>query len=398
MLFGARLRKRTRALGSARHLQTAVLSLLLVALPAAGEIIERVIVKVNGDIVTLSEFEARQLAAVQAARVDEHRVEAYLRENNARILQEAIDDLLLAQRADELGMHLPAAYLKEVIDGIKKDNNITTDEELLEQLKREGMSLDDLKRNIERSVLRREVLRRELESKVTVSEAEARADYDAHKADYVRPPTVHLQEVVIRSQDASATALARDIVRRARGGEDFAALARTYSQVPSRASGGDLGELRRGELTPDLEKIVFALPKGGVSEPLRTNEGFRILHVSDKSEGSVVPFEEAKAEIVKRLTQDRTGKAYEEYMEGLRKAAMIQVQVREVPLRITGSASAPTLAAPGAAPGAAAVAPAAPPQPAGEAPELITTPQAKPERVAPPAPVTARPSPSPSPK
>jgi parvulin-like peptidyl-prolyl isomerase len=353
---------------------------------------------VNGDIVTLSEFEARQLAAVQAARVDEAKVETYLRENNARILQEAIDDLLLAQRADELGMHLPAAYLKEVIEGIKKDNNITTDEELLEQLKREGMSLDDLKRNIERSVLRREVLRRELESKVTATEAEARADYDAHKADYVRPPTVHLSEIVIRSQDASATALVRDLVRRARGGEDFATLARTYSQVPSRVSGGDLGELRRGELTPDLEKIVFALPKGGVSEAIRTTEGFRILHVADRTEGSVVPFEEAKAEILKRLTQDRTGKAYEEYMEGLRKTAAIQVQVREVPLRLTGGASAPTLMAPGAEAAPAVAAPASPPQPVGEQPELVMTPQAKPERVAPPPPATARPSPSPSPQ
>jgi parvulin-like peptidyl-prolyl isomerase len=381
-----------------QRLQTTVLSLLLVALPAAGEIIERVIVKVNGDIVTLSEFEARQMAAVQAARVDEHRVEAYLRENNARILQEAIDDLLLAQRADELGMHLPAAYLKEVIDGIKKDNNITTDEELLEQLKREGMSLEDLKRNIERSVLRREVLRRELESKVAVGEAEARADYEAHKTDYVRPAAVHLSEIVIRSQDASSTALAKDLVRRARGGEDFAALARAYSQVPSRVSGGDLGELRRGELTGDLEKVVFALPKGGVSEPIRTAEGFRILHVSDKSEGSVVPFDDARAEILKRLTQDRTGKAYEDYMEGLRKAALIQVQVREVPLRLTGSSSAPSLAAPGAEALPIPGAPAAPPQPAGEQPELVTTPQAKPERVAPPPPATARPTPSPSPR
>jgi len=380
-----------------QRLQTVVLSLLLLALPAAGEIVERVIVKVNGDIVTLSEFEARQLAAVQAARVEPQKVETYLRENNARILQEAIDDLLLAQRADQLGMHLPAAYLKEVIDGIKKDNNITTDEELLEQLKREGMSLDDLKRNIERSVLRREVLRRELESKVTVTDADARADYDAHKADYVRPPTVHLQEVVIRSQDPSATALAQDIVRRARAGEDFAGLARSYSQVPSRASGGDLGELRRGELTPDLEKIVFGLPKGGVSDPLRTTEGFRILRVADRSEGSVVPFEEARPEIVKRLTQERSGKAYETYMEGLRKTAAVDVMVREVPLRLMGGASAPTLGLAGAEAPPAAAAPAAPATPPGEQPELVTTPQAKPERIAPP-PVPTRPSPTPSPQ
>jgi peptidyl-prolyl cis-trans isomerase SurA len=372
---------------------------LLLAAGAPAEVIERVVAKVNGDIVTLSEFQARQVAAVQAAGglTSDERIERYLRENNARILQEAIDDLLLVQKAEEMGMRLRPDYINEIIENIKKENNIQSDDDLQQQLRREGMSLDDLKRNIERSVLRREVLRRELESKVTVTDAEARTDYDAHKVDYVRPPTVHLQEIVIRSHDPSATALAQDVVRRARGGEDFAGLARTYSQVPSRASGGDLGELRRGELTPDLEKIVFGLPKGGVSDPLRTTEGFRILRVADRSEGSVVPFEEARPEILKRLTQERSGKAYETYMEGLRKTAVVDTKVREVPLRLTGTGSAPTLGMSGAEGAPAAVASPPVATPPGEQPELVTTPQAKPERIAPP-PLPARPSPTPSPQ
>src|SRR5258708_3499102 len=83
----------------------------------------------------------------------------------ARILQEAIDDLLVVQRASELGIRLRGEYVQEVIEGIKKENNIADDNELRVQLRKEGMSLDDLKRNIERSVLRRQVLSRELEPK-----------------------------------------------------------------------------------------------------------------------------------------------------------------------------------------------------------------------------------------
>src|ERR1041384_3720682 len=89
-----------------------------------AEIIERLVAKVNGDIVTQSEFEARQLAAVQAARIPPEQVETYLRQNNARILQEAIDDLLITQRAADLGIKLRPEYVQDVIDGIKKDNNI----------------------------------------------------------------------------------------------------------------------------------------------------------------------------------------------------------------------------------------------------------------------------------
>ena len=145
------------------------LSLLVAAQPAAAEILDRVIVKVNGDIVTQSEFEARQIAAVQSQHLTPDRVEAYLRDNNARILQDAIDDLLLIQKADEIGIRMRPEYTKDIIEGIKKENNIPTDEALREQLRREGMSIDDMKRNIERSIIRKQVLSRELEPKVVLS-------------------------------------------------------------------------------------------------------------------------------------------------------------------------------------------------------------------------------------
>src|SRR6188768_1014233 len=117
------------------------LLLLLASLAAAAtglraEIIERVIARVNGDVVTLSEFEARQLAAVQQARIAPAEIERYLRENNARLLQEAIDDMLILQRGAELGIRLRPEYIAEVIEGIKKENNIADDAELQRQLRR----------------------------------------------------------------------------------------------------------------------------------------------------------------------------------------------------------------------------------------------------------------------
>ena len=186
-------------LSSAALLGAGVLAL---SASSRAEIIERVVAKVNGDIVTQSEFEARQLAAVQAARIAPDQVESYLRQNNARILQEAVDDLLITQRAADLGIKLRPEYVQDVIEGIKKENNIPDDAELKRQLRREGMSLDDLKRNIERSVLRRQVLSRELEQKTMVTEAEARAEYEKHKSEYGKSASVHLQEIVVPTSAA----------------------------------------------------------------------------------------------------------------------------------------------------------------------------------------------------
>src|SRR3954471_2050807 len=115
---------------------------LALSASSRAEIIERLVAKVNGDIVTQSEFEARQLAAVQAAHIAPEQVETYLRQNNARILQEAIDDLLIVQRAEDLGIKLRPEYVQDIIEGIKKDNNIPDEAELRRQLRREGMSLD----------------------------------------------------------------------------------------------------------------------------------------------------------------------------------------------------------------------------------------------------------------
>lgn len=375
-------------------------SLLALALSAPAEVLERVIVAVNGDIVTQSEFEQRQVAAVQAARIAPSEIERYLRDNNARILQEAIDDLLLVQRAEELGYKVPASYLDEVIAGIKKDNNIASDAELQEQLRREGMTLSDLRRNIERQVLRRQVLQRELESRMTVTDAEARAEYQENRSQYERAATVTLREIVVQGEDPGVRARAEEVVRRARGGEDFAALARSFSAAPNAAGGGELGQVSRTDLAPDLAGVVFALPRGGVTDPIPVEKGFRILKVEERSEAGVVAFEEVKSEILRRLAQERAGKEYENYVAGLRRTALVDLKVREVPLQVTVP-TGPLLeapAAPGTGPASApapAPAPAAPPAETDQ--EFTVTPQRAPERVAPAPPAAAPPAPSPAP-
>ena len=381
-----------------------ILSVVFFAAAARGEILERVIVKVNGDVVTQSEFEARQIAAVQQARVTPDQVEKFLRENNAHILQEAIDDLLLVQRAADLGIKLRPEFVKEIIEGIKKDNKIASDDELQQQLKREGMTLDELKRNIERNVLKRQVMQRELENKIAVTEDDAKAWYQANLAEFTKPATVHLQQLVVRSDPNSPT-LAGELVARARGGEDLAELAKAYTAAPPRAAVADLGVLGKGDIAPEMEKIAFALAPGGVSDAIPTADGFRILKVLEKTEGSVVPYGDARAEIQRRLTQSRSTEQVEKYLAGLREKAIVDLRVREVPLQLTGPAPAGTTrldAAAATEPGSAAAgtspspAPSPTRAPASPDEEISTTPQAQPERVAPPAGAVA-PTPAPTP-
>jgi hypothetical protein len=154
----------------------------------------------------------------------------------------------------------------------------------------------------------------------------------------------------------------------------------------------------RGEMNPELEKVAFALQPGAVSEPIAVADGFRVLKLVERNEAGTMPFEEAKPEIVKRLGQARRAEEYERFVAGLRKGAIIDIRVREVPLQVdltsTGSLLEP-LAEPAAAPDSA-------PRPAQRAKpdddEISATPQARPERVAPPGRPVPSPTPTPPPR
>ena len=388
-----------------------VLPSLLLAPPGArGEIIEKVVAKVNGQIITLSEFQSRQIAAAQAARVDPATVATFLRQNNAKILQDAIDEILIMQKAEDAGMKAPSQWIDEAIAGIHKENNITSDEQMQDALDREGITLAELRTNIERGIVRRSVMEREIRPKIEATESELLAEYEKLKpTEFTKAPTVTLQEILVK-EDAGGIVLARQIVEKARAGEDFAALATAYSAAPSRAHGGEVGQLSQGDMNPELEKVAFGLPVGSVSEPAarrgrlpdpegdgqdlgqrhalrrRQGQGPRPAHGGPLREG------------VRRL-HGRAPEGREHRAARARGAASAdrahprgEPPRGPRPARPRGRAFRPGAGRP-AAPGATDTiviptekAPVAPPA-ADE--EITTTPQAAPERVAPPPPPAA---------
>ena len=237
----------------------------------------------------------------QAARVAPDRIQAFLRDNNARILQEAIDDMLLVQRAQDTGLKMPP--VDQYIEDIKKENKITSDEQFQEQLAREGMTLDELKRNMGRNILRRQILARDLEPKVMVT--------DSRGPGRLRRPQGGVQPAGHRAApgDPGQGGRRAGPGRGARGegprGRGLRRPGQGHSAAPSKASGGELGKLARGEMNPELEKVAFALPAGAVSEPIPSGDGYRILKVEAKTEASVTPFDEVKDTIRRSASASR---------------------------------------------------------------------------------------------
>jgi len=389
------------------------LFVLLLVLPSAlaapcalrAETIERVVAKVNGQIITLSEFQARQIAAAQAARVDPAGIGLFLRQNNAKILQEAVDELLILQKAEDAGQKMRPEVVDEVIDSIKKENNITSEDQFQQALEREGLSFGELRQNIERSMTKRMVVGRDIEPKIAPSETEIKAEYEKLKGtDFTKPPTVTLQEILVKD-DAGGLLLAQELLAKARAGEDFQQLARQHSAAPSRANGGDIGQIAKGDMNPALEKVAFELSVGGISEPTKVADGYRIVKLVAKTDGSTTPYDAAKDRVRDKIMLSRYEKEYDNYMTELRKGASIELRVREVPLQLTGPIPEGSLLEglePAGPSGLSAPAPA-PPAPPGATDKIViptekrepaappavedeisTTPQSAPEKIAPP--------------
>src|SRR3954470_16194111 len=182
-------------------------SLLIVCGVAAAraEIIEQILVKVNGEIFTKSDLEQRQVAVLRQkgqpidlkSDPNNAQLRKALDDITPQIMVDVVDEMLIVQRGKELGYKLSEEQFKSVVDNIKKENKIETEEQFQAALKSENMTMADLRRSLERSMIVQRVQQNEVFGKIGVSEDEARAYYESHKNEFTKRPTVTLRELLV---------------------------------------------------------------------------------------------------------------------------------------------------------------------------------------------------------
>jgi parvulin-like peptidyl-prolyl isomerase len=312
---------------------------LILAAPLHAEVIEQVLVKVNGDIVTKSDFERlqlellRQRPELQNVTPDSPELQKAVAESAPQLILSAVDELLLVQRGRELGYVMTDDQFKGVLDNIKKDNNIDTDEKFNEALKQEGMTLADLRRQLEKNMLETRVQQNEVLAKISVTEDEAHAYYDAHKNEFTTPSEIMLREILVAvpttdrgvnvAQDDAAKAKAEEIRHRVLAGEPFARLAGELSDAQSKANGGLIGPVKSDELAPALQTMLEKIKVGEVSDVIRTQRGYQLLQLESRTEVKVKTFDEARQDISDRIAEEKRRAETQKYIEKLRAAATI---------------------------------------------------------------------------
>ena len=325
-----------------------VLALAAVANPR-GEIIEQILVKVNGDIFTKSDLEQRQIAALRQKgqaidlKSDPNNVQLRkaLDEITPQIMVDAIDEMVIVQRGKELGYTLSDQQFKGVVDNIRKENKIESEEQFQAALKSENMSMVDLRRNLERQMIYQRVQQNEVLAKIGVTDDEARKYYESHLKEFTTLPTVTLREILVAvagdpkvlnvAADEAAQAKIQEIRKRVTdGGENFEKLAAEVSDSPSKANAGLIGPLSVNDISPELRKLIEAMKSGDVSEPVRTARGYQLLKLESITPTQTMTLEQAREQISERVFTDKRKAEFQKYIQKLRAQAIIEWKNEDV--------------------------------------------------------------------
>jgi len=313
----------------------------LVAVTAAApraDILEQVLVKVNGDIITKTDLEQRQIAALRQRDPNlrpnsDAELQKALTDITPGVILEAVDELLITQRGKELGYSMTNEQFTEILNNIKKENKLDDDAQFQAALQQEGLTLADLRRQLERTMIVQRVQQTEVMSKLQVTDAELKMYYDSHRDTFTSKPQITLRELLVAvpqtdqgvnvGLEEKAKAKAEDIRKRLLAGEPFARLAADLSDSPSKANGGLVGPFTADVLAPELQTALAPLKPGDLTPVLRTGRGFQLIKLETMEAVTVKTFDEERSDIAQRLSNDKRRAEFKRFIDRLRGQAII---------------------------------------------------------------------------
>lgn len=297
--------------------------LLTLPSPARSQLVDRIAAVVNDEIITTLQLQQE---------LDRRGDGAASPEERRKILEVLIEDALVRQRVEELGLKVTDEELEAAILDVQKQNKLNR-EQLIEALRLQGMEFEEYRENLRRQIVRFKLLGREVQSKVEVTGGEVRDYFREHIDEYREDPNLRLNRLTFpippkagKEQIEAGRRLADEALTRLRQGENFTSVLLLYS-ADRRADGGDMGTFRAGELTPEFERAVQGLSAGEVSGVIETPQGFHILQVTERNPGRVRQFDSAKDEITKILSEKKSEEQMKKWAEGLKKKAHIDVRI-----------------------------------------------------------------------
>jgi peptidyl-prolyl cis-trans isomerase SurA len=311
------------------------------ALAQEGEpvIVDEVIAQINNDVLTLSMLKSEMQERVEALKqngVPEQQARDEVAKKQAELIVTLINEQLLIQKGKDLNLteEIEAEVNKRMLD-VAKEQNIKTIEELEAKMVQSGYKPSEIRQMLRAEIMKQAVLQREVDARVfwDLSMDELKKYYEAHKDKFKRPESVSLSEIFLSlagKNEAEVKARAAQLVADARSGKDFGALAAASSerqqngQAVAPETRGKVGTFEVPNLRTDIGAAIKNLKPGQITDPIRTDEGYQILRLDERTPGSETPvFNENQ--VREAIAIERMPKAREDYLKNLRNDAYIKI-------------------------------------------------------------------------
>lgn len=298
-------------------------------------VVEQIVAKVNGEIITRSELERmkKNMADDMKQRgASAAEITTALQEREKDFLREKIDTMLLVQKGRDLSINLDTEVTKYILDLQRRSKITDTDKFQAYIRENTGMPYEDYRLEIKNSMLTRRVIGQEVSSKIVIPKAEVRKYYDEHKNEFQREERVFMREIFLNvegkaeAEKAAVEKKAKDLVARARKGEKFNELARDNSDSESAKNEGELPPSKKGELRKEIEDKVWAAKRNEVLDPIAFPNGWLILKVEEHHEAGLAQFEEVEGEVMNKLFEPRMQPAVRDYLTRLRSEAFLEIR------------------------------------------------------------------------
>jgi len=286
---------------------------------------------VNGTVITKVDFDRRMgFLNQEFLRIGKTLKDAERSLLERQVLNELIGNELLYQESQKQGIEVDDRSIENGFENWRKQ--FPSDKEYKKALKRWNTSEDEIKFHFKRKASITTFVNNNFSDKIVISEKELRDLYDSKPQFSKQPELVRISDILIKVEPNADDSVKNDarkkiveIKEKLKKGEDFAVLAREYSQSPSSSKVGDLNYFKRGQLGKPFDEIAFSLKPGEVSEVIETKFGYSIIKVVDRKPETTAPFEAAKKKINEYLKRTKLQGEIAKYLQELMKKAKIEV-------------------------------------------------------------------------
>ncbi len=270
---------------------------------------KRIVATINGEPILLADFQER------FARAGFKPDEAVAFEVKKDFLNRLIERIMLLREAQRRRMKVSLPELNKRIETLRTENS----EDVQGTLASMGIDFEKWKSDVWEDMMIDRLITRAVNRHVSVSPPEVRHYYQDHPQEFERPEQARVRQIVLASEEE-----ARAVMQILAAGRDFASVAREKSTAPEAEKGGDLGYFAKGEMPREFN-VVFNLPKGGISEIVKSPYGYHIFKLEDKRKAGKIGLDEAYRGIEAKLRKEKEDTRYQAWLKELRARTKFEV-------------------------------------------------------------------------